>query len=47
VLSIGGGAANDTWTAMRQRLLGCPVTRAPGETADGVAKLALGALAGG
>ncbi|MCG6940180.1 MAG: FGGY-family carbohydrate kinase [Thiohalocapsa sp.] len=44
VLSIGGGAANATWTAMRRRLLGCDVIRAHGEAAAGVAALALRAL---
>jgi len=41
VLSIGGGAANDTWTVLRRRLLGCVVVRAHGETAEGAAALAL------
>jgi D-ribulokinase len=41
VLSIGGGAANATWTAMRRRLLGCEVVRADGEAAAGAAQLAL------
>jgi hypothetical protein len=41
VLSIGGGAANDTWTALRRRLLGCVVLRAHGEAAEGAAALAL------
>jgi hypothetical protein len=45
VLSIGGGAANDTWTALRRRLLGCPVSQVPGEAAAGAATLALRALA--
>ena len=44
VLSIGGGAANDTWTAMRRRLLGCEVIRAGAEAAEGVARLALATL---
>lgn len=45
VLSIGGGAANDTWTTLRRRLLGCPVVPSRGEAATGAATLALRALA--
>ena len=45
VLSIGGGATNATWTAMRRRLLGCEVLRADGEAAAGAARLALRAWA--
>jgi sugar (pentulose or hexulose) kinase len=41
VFSIGGGAVNDTWTAMRRRLLGCAVQAAAGEAAAGAAALAL------
>ncbi len=47
VLSIGGGAANFVWTAMRRRLLGIEVvTAAEQEAAAGVARLALAAAAG-
>ncbi len=46
VLSIGGGAANTTWTAMRRRLLGCEVIRAGSEAALGAARLALRGCAG-
>ncbi len=45
VLSCGGGAANPTWTALRQRLLGVPVHTAPHtEAAYGSALLARRAL---
>ncbi len=41
VFSIGGGARNATWTAIRQRLLGVPVIQAAGqEAACGAARLA-------
>lgn len=41
VLSCGGGAVNDTWRLMRQRLLGVPVERAEhDEAAYGAALLA-------
>lgn len=41
VLSAGGGAPNDTWTQIRQRLLGVSVSRATHtEAAYGVARLA-------
>lgn len=47
VLSIGGGAANPVWTAMRRRLLGIEVVAAAEqEAAAGVAQLALAAAAG-
>ena len=42
ITSIGGGAANPTWTAMRARILGIPVTSAEHQDAAyGVALLAL------
>jgi sugar (pentulose or hexulose) kinase len=42
VVSIGGGAANPTWTAMRSRLLGIPVSSAAHQDAAyGAALLAL------
>jgi D-ribulokinase len=45
VLSIGGGAGNGAWTAIRRRLLGVDVTPAAEQAAAaGVAVLALGAL---
>ncbi|MGD9410166.1 MAG: FGGY-family carbohydrate kinase [Thiohalocapsa sp.] len=45
VLSIGGGAGNAVWTAMRRRLLGVEVAPAPEqEAAAGVARLAVAAL---
>lgn len=45
VLSIGGGAGNSTWTAMRRRLLGVDVVpAAEQEAAAGGARLALAAL---
>ena len=41
VLSAGGGAVNDTWRRIRERLLGVPVARAPhDEAAYGSALLA-------
>ena len=41
VESAGGGAQNDTWTRIRQRLLGVPVSRAlHTEAAYGAALLA-------
>ncbi len=47
VFSIGGGARNATWSAIRQRVLGVPVTRAPRqEAACGAARLALTAWKG-
>jgi hypothetical protein len=46
VVSIGGGARNATWTAIRQRLLGIEVTpAAEQEAAVGAARLALRAPA--
>lgn len=47
VLSVGGGAVNEVWTALRARILGVPVTRAAEtEAAYGAATLAaLGASA--
>ncbi|MGK0674639.1 MAG: FGGY-family carbohydrate kinase [Halothiobacillaceae bacterium] len=45
VLSMGGGARNPTWTALRARLLGVPVVSCPDVTpACGVARLALRGL---
>lgn len=45
VLTAGGGAANKQWTAIRQRVLGVPVSAAPqGEAAYGAALLARQAL---
>jgi sugar (pentulose or hexulose) kinase len=42
VRSVGGGAANPQWTAIRQRLLGVPFRdAASGEAAAGAARLAL------
>lgn len=46
VLTVGGGAANAAWTAMRARILGVPVLRAAASsTALGAAMLARRALA--
>ena len=46
VLTAGGGAANEQWTAIRQRVLGVPVSAATqGEAAYGAALLARQALA--
>ncbi len=48
VLSIGGGARNPQWRALRQRLLGVPVLNRPHcSAALGMARLASSALAGG
>ena len=45
VISLGGGARNPQWRAIRQRLLGVPVLNRPGLTAaQGMARLAAGAL---
>jgi D-ribulokinase len=46
VLSCGGGARNEVWTAMRGRMLGVPVERAggSGEASYGAALLARRAL---
>ena len=45
VLTAGGGGANEQWVAIRQRLLGVPVSRATqGEAAYGAALLARQAL---
>lgn len=42
VLTAGGGARNDTWRQIRERLLGVPVEAAPhAEAAHGAARLAL------
>jgi sugar (pentulose or hexulose) kinase len=42
IASIGGGAANPVWTAMRQRVLGVPVTAAEHQDAAyGAALIAL------
>ena len=42
IRSVGGGAANPVWTAMRSRILGVPVAAAMSESAAaGVARLAL------
>jgi sugar (pentulose or hexulose) kinase len=47
VLSLGGGARNERWSALRARLLGIPVLPAPRQdAADGAAVLALRALTG-
>lgn len=44
VLSVGGGATNTVWTALRARLLAVPVLRASAtEAAHGAARLALAA----
>ena len=41
VLTSGGGAKNDKWTAMRQAMLGVPAARAPNtDAAFGAALLA-------
>lgn len=41
VLTVGGGAVNPVWTALRARILGVPVTAAPQtEAAYGTARLA-------
>lgn len=41
VLTAGGGAQNDAWTAIRRRTLGCPVEKAPeAEASVGMALLA-------
>jgi sugar (pentulose or hexulose) kinase len=47
VLSAGGGAANETWTAIRRRFLGCHVMHADAEAAEGTAWLALAGLRDG
>ena len=49
VVSVGGGAANAQWTALRERILGVPVRRAPHQqAAHGAALLARrGAAAAG
>lgn len=40
LLTAGGGAANDVWTAIRSRVLGCNIQRAPhAEAAIGTARL--------
>lgn len=45
VLTAGGGAANPTWTAIRERVIGAPVTpSAHGDAAYGAALLARRAL---
>ncbi len=42
VITAGGGARNQVWTAIRQRILGCPVVASDqSEAAVGVARLAL------
>jgi sugar (pentulose or hexulose) kinase len=42
VRTCGGGAANDKWAAIRQRLMGVPVTRAPNtDAAYGCARLGI------
>jgi sugar (pentulose or hexulose) kinase len=42
ILTAGGGAANETWRAIRQRVIGLPVERAAQtEAAVGAARLAL------
>jgi sugar (pentulose or hexulose) kinase len=46
VLSLGGGARNPQWRAIRQRILGVPVLNRPQcSAARGMARLALSALA--
>jgi sugar (pentulose or hexulose) kinase len=46
VLTVGGGAANPAWTALRARILGVPVVRvATSSAAMGAAMLARRALA--
>jgi sugar (pentulose or hexulose) kinase len=48
VLTVGGGAANPTWTAIRTRILGVPVqTAVTAQAAQGAAILARSALFGG
>ncbi len=45
VLTAGGGAQNEAWTAIRHRTLGCPVEKAPeAEASVGMALLALRGL---
>jgi sugar (pentulose or hexulose) kinase len=45
VISLGGGARNPQWRALRQRLLGRPVINRPQCTAaQGMARLALSAV---
>ncbi|MGR3484348.1 MAG: FGGY-family carbohydrate kinase [Paracoccaceae bacterium] len=45
VLTVGGGARNDAWTAIRARVLGLPVARAAtSEASTGMARLAARAL---
>lgn len=45
VLTVGGGAANHVWTAIRARVLGVPVEQAAfADAALGTARLALGAV---
>ncbi|MGC9456370.1 MAG: FGGY-family carbohydrate kinase [Halothiobacillaceae bacterium] len=45
VRTVGGGAANPVWTAIRQRVLGVPVSACPeAEAAKGAARLALSAV---
>ncbi|MFZ9850289.1 MAG: FGGY-family carbohydrate kinase, partial [Vulcanococcus sp.] len=45
VLSLGGGARNPQWRAIRQRLLGVPVLNRPeASAARGMARLALSAI---
>ena len=46
VISLGGGARNPQWRAIRQRLLGLPVLNRPeASAARGMARLALSAIA--
>jgi sugar (pentulose or hexulose) kinase len=46
VISLGGGARNPQWRAIRQRLLGVPVLNRPeASAARGMARLALSAIA--
>jgi sugar (pentulose or hexulose) kinase len=47
VLTTGGGAANDTWRRLRERLLGVPVERAPYEEAAYGAALCAARSTGG
>jgi sugar (pentulose or hexulose) kinase len=45
VISLGGGARNPQWRAIRQRVLQVPVLNRPGCTAaQGMARLALSAV---
>lgn len=45
VLTVGGGAANPVWTALRARIIGVPVTTAPcTEAASGAARLAFAGM---